>query len=177
MKTSKLATIVLAVALCASSALASTFVLVEPSFGKYGKGLQLSYFSMDTQPGPKLAIGAGFSFMDIQGGGDNPDGSILLIMPGITFRYLTPVWLMPEVEAVVNVGYESYTEKCDETLNESCPEGSGMVLGGTLRQKVSLVMPWRFTPVVGAGVFETYNFTSELYPYDYGLLVSAGFQF
>lgn len=153
---------------------ASTFLLIEPSFGMRANGLQISYFSMDAQPGFNLMGGAEVSYLSASNPDKDLEGSIFMVSPGISLQYLTPVWLMPELDIALNVGYESYTENCD---GSACPESSGWVLGTTLRQKLLLVPSFRFSPVIGAGLFETYNFSSKLYPYDLGVTLIAGIKF
>lgn len=153
---------------------AATFLLLEPSFGKRANGLQISYFSMNAQPGFNLMGGAEVSYLNATNPDKDLEGSLFMISPGISLRYLTPIWLMPELDLALNVGYESYTENCD---GSACPESSGWVLGGTLRQKMLLVPSFRFSPIIGAGLFETYNFSSKLYPYDLGVTLIAGVRF
>lgn len=162
-----------AVVVSMGAAQASTFLLLEPSYGKYGKGLQISYFDMDGSPGFKPMLGVEIAYLTVENSKDDLDGSLFTVSPGLSLRYLTPVWLMPEFDFAMNLGYESYTENCDG----DCPEENGWIIGTTMRQKLLLVPSFRFSPVIGAGLFETYNFYSKLYPYDYGVSLSAGIKF
>lgn len=161
---------------------ASRFILVEGAFSEKIQGLQLYYYNISSEPGLNLSLGLGFMYLMVDESPKFEDGSIFALSPGVTLRYLTPYWLMPEANASLNVGYESYDAytHCSTDLEGSycaTKAHNQAFLGVTFSQKLILVPPFKISPLLGVGIFETYNFRSEIYPKDFGLTLSVGMKF
>ncbi|MDR1760374.1 MAG: hypothetical protein LBR60_07605 [Fibrobacter sp.] len=149
---------------------ASRFLIAEVAMSEKIEGLQLYYYNMSDTPGFKFSLGLGFMYLTVKETSDFENGSIFAISPGATVRYLTPVWLMPEASVSLNAGYESYSPYNSDSK-------SGFILGVTFSQKLFVVPSWKYAPILGAGIFETFNARSKIYPKDIGLAVSLGFKF
>ncbi len=148
---------------------ASGFLIAEAVVSEKIEGVQLYYYNMSDSPGFKLSLGLGFMYLTVKDS-DFESGSIFALSPGVTVRYLTPYWLMPEASVSLNAGYETHNPYDSDRRSD-------FILGTTLTQKLFLVPSWKFAPVLGAGIFETFNARSKIYPKDIGLSLSLGVKF